>query len=61
MNPLLAWPCIAISVKRLHDIDFRGWWVLVNLVPGIGSLVMLVVNGVVPGTQGPNRFGPKPR
>jgi len=61
VNLLLAWPCIAISVKRLHDYDFRGWWMLVNFVPAVGSLVMLIANGFVPGTHGPNRFGPQPR
>ena len=61
VNLLLAWPCIAISVKRLHDFDFRGWWILVNFVPGIGSLAMLIANGFVPGTHGPNRFGAEPR
>ena len=60
VNLLLAWPFIAISVKRLHDYDFRGWWMLVNFVPAIGSLAMLVANGFVPGTPGPNRFGADP-
>jgi uncharacterized membrane protein YhaH (DUF805 family) len=60
VNLLLAWPFIAISVKRLHDFDFRGWWMLVNFVPAIGSLAMLVANGFVPGTHGANRFGADP-
>ena len=60
VNLLLAWPCIAVSVKRLHDYDFRGWWMLVNFVPAVGSLAMLVANGFVRGTHGPNRFGPDP-
>jgi len=60
VNVLLAWPFIAISVKRLHDYDFRGWWMLINFVPAIGSLAMLVANGFVPGTHGPNRFGADP-
>jgi uncharacterized membrane protein YhaH (DUF805 family) len=60
VNLLLAWPFIAISVKRLHDYDFHGWWMLVNLIPGVGSLAMLVANGFMPGTHGANRFGPDP-
>jgi uncharacterized membrane protein YhaH (DUF805 family) len=35
--------------------------VLVVLVPFVGWLVALVVNGFLPGTRGPNRFGPEPR
>jgi uncharacterized membrane protein YhaH (DUF805 family) len=60
VNVLLAWPFIAVSVKRLHDYDFRGWWLLVNLVPAIGSLATLLANGFIRGTPGPNRFGPDP-
>ena len=29
-------PSIAVSVRRLHDIDRTGWWVLIGLVPLIG-------------------------
>jgi uncharacterized membrane protein YhaH (DUF805 family) len=60
VNLLLAWPCIAVSAKRLHDFNRSAWWMLVNLVPGIGSFVMLVANGCVRGTHGANRFGPDP-
>jgi uncharacterized membrane protein YhaH (DUF805 family) len=59
VNLLFAWPCIAVSAKRLHDFNFSAWWLLVNLT-GIGALVMLVA-GCVPGTHGPNRFGVDPR
>jgi uncharacterized membrane protein YhaH (DUF805 family) len=59
VNLAFAWPCIAVSAKRLHDFNFSAWWLLVNLT-GIGTLVMLVV-GCMPGTHGPNRFGIDPR
>jgi uncharacterized membrane protein YhaH (DUF805 family) len=59
VNLLFAWPCIAVSAKRLHDFNFSAWWLLVNLT-GIGLLVMLVI-GCVPGTRGANRFGVDPR
>jgi uncharacterized membrane protein YhaH (DUF805 family) len=58
---LLVWPNIAISVKRLHDFDFSGWWAAANLVAPLGSLVVMLVDGIVPGTRGPNRFGADPR
>jgi uncharacterized membrane protein YhaH (DUF805 family) len=60
VNLLLAWPSIAVSGKRLHDFNRSAWWVLVNLVPGVGSLSMLVAGGCVPGTHGPNRYGDDP-
>jgi uncharacterized membrane protein YhaH (DUF805 family) len=53
-------PSIAVSVRRLHDIDRTGWWVLISLVPLVGWIVLLVFH-VQDGTPGPNRFGPDPK
>lgn len=50
-------PSIAVGVRRLHDLDRTGFWLLISFVPFIGALAMLVV-GLWPGTPGPNRFGP---
>jgi uncharacterized membrane protein YhaH (DUF805 family) len=61
VNLLLAWPAIAVSVKRWHDRDRSGWWVLVNLLPVVGWLWGLIDNGLLRGTTGPNRFGEPPR
>ncbi len=60
VNLLLAWPALAISVKRWHDRDKRGWWVLVVLVPVIGWIWAVIENGLLPGTRGANRFGGLP-
>jgi uncharacterized membrane protein YhaH (DUF805 family) len=60
VNLLLLWPAVAVSVKRWHDRDKSGWWVLINLVPVIGWLWALVDNGFRRGTAGPNRFGDDP-
>ena len=57
VNLLLFWPAIAVSVKRWHDRDKSGWWVLVYLIPLIGVLWTLIANGLQRGTVGPNRFG----
>ncbi len=53
-------PMLALQVRRLHDQDKTGWWVIVSLIPylGLGWLIFLMVQ---PGTWGPNRFGPDPR
>jgi uncharacterized membrane protein YhaH (DUF805 family) len=59
VNLLLLWPVIAISAKRWHDCDFKGWWALVTLT-GIGLVITLIPNGFMRGTPGPNRFGPDP-
>lgn len=57
-NLLLMWPCLAVAVKRWHDRDKSGWWVLLSLVPVIGWLWALVENGLLRGSVGANRFGP---
>ncbi len=60
VNLLLLWPTLAVSIKRWHDRNHSGWWVLVVLLPFVGWIVSLVANGVLRGTEGPNRFGPDP-
>jgi uncharacterized membrane protein YhaH (DUF805 family) len=35
-------PTLAVTVRRLHDIDRSGWWILIGLVPLIGAIVLLV-------------------
>jgi uncharacterized membrane protein YhaH (DUF805 family) len=35
-------PGIAVSVRRLHDTDRSGWWLLIALVPLIGAIVLIV-------------------
>lgn len=53
-------PSIAVSVRRLHDIDRTGWWILISLVPIIGTIV-LVVFAVQDGTTGSNQHGSNPK
>jgi len=60
VNLVFLWPLIAVSVKRQHDFDFSGWWALIHFVPGVGSLILLVVDGSMPGMRGANRFGADP-
>lgn len=60
VNLLLLWPALVISIKRWHDRDRSGWWVLVALLPVVGWLWLLLDNGFLRGTSGRNRFGPPP-
>lgn len=57
---LLIWPGLAVSIKRWHDRGKSGWWVLIGLVPLIGQLWALIEMGFLPGTPGPNEYGPDP-
>lgn len=52
-------PNLSVSVRRLHDIDKSGWWLLILLVPLVGFIVLIVFQ-CIEGTRGPNRFGPDP-
>ncbi len=57
---LSIWINIAISIQRLHDRDRSGFWLVpMLLIPG-GFIWMIVELGFLPGTPGPNRFGPPP-
>lgn len=49
-------PGIALSVRRLHDIDKSGWFLLLVLIPIIGSII-LIVWAATDGTKGPNTYG----
>ena len=50
-------PSIAVGVRRLHDLDRTGWWLLLDFIPVIGWIV-LIVWFCSRGTVGANRFGP---
>ena len=52
-------PDLAVTVRRLHDTDSSGWWILLGLIPLIG-MVVLIVWWCLEGSKGYNRFGPEP-
>ncbi len=53
-------PSLALSVRRLHDRDQSGWWVLLAFIPLVGAIVLIIFY-CLDGTAGPNRFGPDPK
>jgi len=57
---LVMWILLAVAVKRFHDRDKSGWWVLIVFVPLIGGLWYLIECGFLRGTDGPNPYGPDP-
>lgn len=54
------WMVFATSVKRLHDRDKSGWWLLLSFIPIIGAIWWLVAICCLRGTDGANRFGQDP-
>ncbi len=87
---VLMYPSLAISTKRLHDLDLSGWWNLAYFAPSIldafgrlsrrygtekqraalgtalnwlmlATAILYTIHlGVMPGTPGPNAYGPDP-
>jgi uncharacterized membrane protein YhaH (DUF805 family) len=53
-------PSLAVGARRLHDTGRSGWWLLIGLVPIIGSIVLLIFF-VLDGNDGPNEYGPDPK
>ena len=56
----LALIALMAQIRRWHDRDKSGWWVLINLVPCIGGLWAFIELGFLPGTRGDNEYGPDP-
>ena len=54
------WMGLAIGVKRWHDRDKSGWWMLIAIIPYIGGIWQLIECGCLRGTEGANRFGEDP-
>ncbi len=53
-------PSIAVSVRRLHDTDRTGWWLLIGIIPLIGTIVLLVFM-VKDSSTGQNQYGANPK
>jgi uncharacterized membrane protein YhaH (DUF805 family) len=52
----LLLPELAVGVRRLHDTNRTGWWLLIGLVPVIGGIVLLVFF-LIDSDPGTNRYG----
>jgi uncharacterized membrane protein YhaH (DUF805 family) len=57
---LIIWPSLAVYVKRCHDRDRSGWFLLILLIPIVGAIWLFVELGCLRGSIGANRFGPDP-
>lgn len=53
-------PNIAVGIRRLHDTGRVGWWLLIGLIPVVGTLVLLYFY-VQPSEDSDNQYGaPQP-
>lgn len=53
-------PGIAVSIRRLHDTGRSGWWLLVLLIPIIGTIILLVLM-ILDSKPGQNQYGENPK
>jgi uncharacterized membrane protein YhaH (DUF805 family) len=52
-------PWAAVSVRRLHDINMSGWWLLLAFIPILGWL-FVIGTGCTNSDRGENKYGPNP-
>ena len=52
-------PGLALCFRRLHDTGKSGWWILINLVPLVGSIILLVF--MCQDSTADNQWGPNPK
>jgi len=55
---ILFLPGLAVSARRLHDIDRTAWWILITFT--VIGIILLLIWACTRGTAGANRFGPDP-
>jgi len=55
----LLLPGLGVAVRRLHDVDKSGWWILINLIPVIGQIIFIYWT-IKPSQETPNQYGDIP-
>ncbi len=53
-------PAVGVSIRRLHDTGRSGWWVLLSLIPLLGTIVLLVFM-LQDSKPGSNQYGANPK
>ena len=56
----LLLPSLGVNVRRLHDVNKSGWWILIVLIPLVGWIIDIVWC-VKDSDPGDNQFGPNPK
>ena len=55
----LLLPNLSVGIRRLHDTNRSGWWILIGIVPIIGFIVLLIFY-LQDSDAGDNQYGPNP-
>ena len=59
VNLVLLLPGLGLCVRRLHDTNRSGWWILIGFIPVVGW-ILLIVWFCQDRQRGPNQYGPEP-
>ncbi|MFD4705063.1 DUF805 domain-containing protein [Gottfriedia sp. NPDC058432] len=57
---LVFLPSLAVGARRLHDSGRSGWWLLLGLIPFIGTIILLIFF-CLDSEEGDNRYGANPK
>jgi uncharacterized membrane protein YhaH (DUF805 family) len=53
-------PSIGVSIRRLHDTNRSGWWLLLSFIPILGWIALLIFY-VQDSDPGDNQYGSNPK
>ncbi|MCY8369202.1 DUF805 domain-containing protein [Bacillus haynesii] len=53
-------PCLAVTLRRLHDTGKSGYWICIGLIPLIGQFILLIML-CQDSEKGENQYGPNPK
>ena len=59
-NLAVLLPGVAVAMRRLHDTDRSGWWLLLGFIPILGWIVLIIFY-CLESTPGQNQYGPSPQ
>lgn len=59
INLALLLPGLGVAVRRLHDINKSGLWILLAFIPVVGAII-LIVWFIRNSDPTPNEYGPVP-
>jgi uncharacterized membrane protein YhaH (DUF805 family) len=55
---VITWLGLVSNIRRYHDRNKSGWWLLFGFIPLIGALWQIIELGLLSGTLGDNDYGP---
>ncbi|QDT92608.1 DUF805 domain-containing protein [Gimesia algae] len=53
-------PSIAVTVRRLHDTNRTGWWILIGLIPFFGAIILFIFM-ILDSDPNANAYGENPK